>query len=174
MTSPTNTSEKRICIGKISSAHGVKGLVKILPYCEDTSLLNGVLFTEETGNKTLTVTLKNSAGKFILAHIEGITTPEDAKLLKCSLYVPREALPDIDDQDEFYIEDLIGLDALNDQGDKIGSVLALENFGAGDLLEIKPPSGSTYYVPFDDDYITAIDLDSRTITLENYARFQID
>lgn len=175
MTSPEkNTADRRICIGKISSSHGVKGLVKIIPFCEDTSLLNGTLYTDKTGNDTLAVTLKNSMGKSILAHIDGVTTPEQAKLLKCSLYVPREALPEIKGSDEFYIEDLANLDVKNSKGEKIGTVITVQNYGAGDLLEIKPKSGTSFFVPFQDEYVRDINLDEKYITVENAERFIIE
>lgn len=175
MTSPS-TSDKRICIGKISSAHGVKGLVKILPHCEDLKLLNGSLFTSEDGNETLSITIKNSQGKYVLASIEGITNPEDAKKLKCSLFVPREALPIIDGDDEFYIEDLIGMDVRSpDSEETIGTLLVVDNFGAGDLLEIKPSQGgATYYVPFQDDYVIDINMEKRFITVKNTDIFKIE
>jgi 16S rRNA processing protein RimM len=175
MTSPDPI--KRICIGKITSSHGVKGLVKIHPYCEDISLLKGTLFTSDnpTDPSTLTITIKSSTGKYLLAQIDGITTPEDAKRIKCSLYIPREELPTIEDNGEFYIEDLIGLSAkTHDHKDILGTIKNIDNFGAGDLLEIAPIDGGTpYYVPFHDDYITDIDLDERCIMLKNTELFRI-
>ncbi|PCI56907.1 MAG: 16S rRNA processing protein RimM [Alphaproteobacteria bacterium] len=175
MTSPEkNTTDRRICIGKISSSHGVRGLVKIIPFCEDTSLLNGTLFTDKTGNDTLDITLKNSLGKSILAHIDGVTTPEQAKLLKCSLFVPRETLPEIKDDDEFYIEDLANLNVIKPDGEQIGTVITVQNYGAGDLLEIKPKSGASFFVPFQDEYIRDINLDEKYVTVENADRFLIE
>ncbi|PCK00315.1 MAG: 16S rRNA processing protein RimM [Zetaproteobacteria bacterium] len=175
MTSPEkDITDKRICIGKISSSHGVKGLVKIIPFCEDTNLLNGILYTDKTGDDTLNITLKNSLGKSILAHIDGVTSPEQAKLLKCSLFVPREALPDIDNNDEFYIEDLAHLDVLNPDGEKIGTVITVQNYGAGDLLEIKPKSGASFFVPFQDEYVRDINLDEKYVTVENAEHFIIE
>ncbi len=175
MTSPDPA--KRICIGKISSSHGVKGLVKIHPYCEDVSLLKGELFTSDNPNdpNTLAITLKNSLGKYYLASIEGITNPEDAKKLKYSLYIPREALPDIEDDGEFYIKDLVGLEVKEDgHSDILGTIQNVENFGAGELLEIKPNNGTpSYYVPFHNDYIDDIDLDERCIMLKNTELFRI-
>ena len=113
---------KRICVGKIASTHGVKGLVKIIPYCDDLSLLKGPLYTSENpaDNASLTITLKNSTGKYILASIEGITTPEDAKKLKCSLFVSRETLPNIEGEDTFYIEDLVGRSVGHLRFDSVG------------------------------------------------------
>ena len=175
MISPT--TDKRICIGKIATAHGVRGLVKIIPYCEDTSLLKGSLYTSDdpTDNTSLTISLKNKMGKYILASIEGITTPEDAKKLKCSLFVPRETLPNIEEEDTFYIEDLIGLTAkTHDHSDILGKIITIDNFGAGDLLEIKPTNGGeSFYIPFHNDYVTNIDLKSGSVMLKNTEIFRI-
>ncbi len=168
------TSPKRICIGKISSSHGVKGLVKIAPFCEDTNLLNGNLYTSETGDNTLNITIKNPIGKYILAQIEGVTSPEQAKLLKCSLYASRKTLPEIADEDEFYIEDLTGLKVLNSDNDAIGEIIAVQNYGAGDLLEIKPKAGASYFVPFQNEYVANIDIDGKTIIIENAESFIIE
>lgn len=174
MTGPNSSPDKRICIGKIAGTHGVKGLVKILPYCEDINLLNGKLYSSENNSETLNVTLKNPNGKFILAQIDGITNKEDAQKIKCSLYISREALPDITDDDEYYLEDLKNLEALDTSGETIGAIIGLQNFGAGDLLELKPKSGASYFVPFENEYVKDVNLDQKTITLENADRFIIE
>ena len=163
---------KRICIGKITSAHGIKGLVKILPYCEDITLLNGKLYTDEHSEETLDVTLKNPMGKYYLSEIKGINDRNAAEKLKCSLYVSRETLPELDDNDTFYVEDLIGLNALDASGKTIGTIKTVDNFGAGDLLEIHPPGGESYYVPFHDEYVTNVDLSARVVTLQNADHFK--
>ncbi len=173
MTSPDTHVEKRICIGKINSAHGVKGLVKILPYCEDISLLNGALFIGKTGRESLTITVKNSMGKFVLAQIDGVTTPEIAKTLKHELYIPRADLPDIEDNNSFYIEDLLGIQVIDDNQNIIGEVISVPDFGAGDLLEIKPKSGSTYYIPLLHEAVGDIDLEAKTVTISNAEQFII-
>jgi len=174
MTSPAPPNEKRICIGKVTSAHGVKGLVKIMPYCDNTSLLNGECFTEKSDNKTLNITLKNPMGKHILAQIEGINTREEAQNLKCSLYVPRETLPDIKSDDEYYVEDLIGLSVIDESSKTIGKLIDVPNFGAGDLLEIKPKSGASYFVPFQDEFVIEVNIEQNTITVANADQFIIE
>lgn len=173
MTSPDTHVEKRICIGKINSAHGVKGLVKILPYCEDISLLSGKLFIGETGADTLTITVKNSMGKFVLAQIDGVTTPEVAKTLKHELYIPRSDLADISEGDGYYIEDLLGINAIDENQNKIGKVISVPDFGAGDLLEIKPKSGPTYYIPLLHEAVGDVDLEAKTVTISNAEQFII-
>ena len=175
MTSPD--PKKRIFVGKITTTHGVKGLVKLLPFCENTSLLEGKLFTSDNpaDTSTLTIALKNPSGKYILAAIEGITSPENAEKYKGPLYIPRDSLPEVDNKDEFYIEDLIGLTAKTfNHEDLLGTIINVDNFGAGDLIEIKPRDGKTpYYVPFHNDYVTSIDLEEGYIILRNTELFRM-
>ncbi len=167
-------ASSRVCIGKISAAHGVKGLVKVLPYCEDLSLLNGELFTSDNSDKTLDITIKSNAGKHLLASVDGINSKEDADKLKVELFINRSSLPEIEDDGSIYIHDLIGLTALSDDNKKLGTVKAVQNFGAGDLLEIQPTLGQSYYVPFQDEVIVSLDLVENCITLKGVERYWID
>lgn len=159
--------DKRVCIGKIAGPHGIKGLVKIKAYCEDLSLLESdtPLYTAETGTQTLCgkITLKNSNGKQLLATIDGIKDRTDAENMERSkLWLDRAALPDTDD-DEIYIEDLIGLHVEDISGTTVGTVKSVENYGAGDLLDIALTNGQTTLIPYTpemldgDKIITAIE-----------------
>ena len=151
---PSNT--KRLLVAKIATAHGIRGLVKLHVYVDDIALIKGALFTSETGNQTLQVTPKNATAKHWLAKIDGITDRNGAEPLRgTELYIERDTLPDLDD-DEFYYEDLIGLPAIDENGVEIGKIIAVENFGASDLLEIKPPSAPSFYLPVTDETIMTI------------------
>lgn len=144
--------EKRICIGRFASAHGVKGLVKILPYGEDLSLLEQV-----EGYK---ITLKNPQGKFMLAQVEGVNDRDAAEALRgIELFITRDKLPEIEDDGSYYYEDLIGLTALDEHEEEIGKVIAVHNFGAGDLLEIQPTGGTSYMIIFNDENVPEVRLD---------------
>ena len=66
---------------------------------------------------------------------------------------------------------MVGLSVLDDEGQPIGTIQTIQNFGAGDLLEIKPPSGASYYLPFQDEYVTDINLEAGTITTQNAGQF---
>lgn len=152
-------TQKRICIGKITGPHGVKGLVKILPYCEDITLLEQV--------EELKITLKNPSGKYMLAEIEGVGTREQAEdIAGTELWIARDKLPELPDNEEFYIEDLIGLKAVDTDGNDAGTVIAVHNFGAGDLLEIKPPTGETYLLPFTKENVPEINSEALVITTQ--------
>lgn len=153
--------DKRICIGVIAQPHGVKGLAKILPYAQDLSLIE-----EAEGFE---ITLKNPLGKYVLAEIKGVTSREDVQRLQgTELFIARDKLPPAEDG-EYYIEDLIGLKASDESGAEVGKVMAVHNFGAGDLLEIRPKSGGeTFLIPFSDETVVEV---SEIVKLQNFEQF---
>ncbi len=147
---------KRIQIGEITTTHGVRGLVKIRVMAEDESLLNGELYTSESGSNTLTITLKNRQNKVWLAEVKGYTDKTAADALRHTpLYIDRGALPEAADG-EFYYDDLVGLAVVDPDGAPIGKVIGVDNFGASDLLEIQPLKGPSFYLPFVDEYVPDI------------------
>lgn len=156
---------KRTCIAKIATAHGIRGLVKLHVFADDTSLAVGNLFTSETGDATLHITLKNATAKHWLAEVGGVKDRTQAEALRgTELYIPQDALPE-PEEGEFYISDLIGLSCVDAHGGAIGEVIAVENYGASDLLEIAPISGAeTFYLPFNDD--TILDIQDDKIMVE--------
>ncbi|MCB9995955.1 MAG: 16S rRNA processing protein RimM [Rhodospirillales bacterium] len=159
---------RRICLGTIATAHGVRGLVKILFHGDDPSLLDGTAYTSETKSDTLTITMKNSMGKYWLAEIGGVNDRDAALELRgTKLWIDRERLPEIDDEDEFYLDDLIGLAVRTADGKDAGKVIAVDNFGAGDLLEIKPLAGDAYYLPFTKDNVPGVNLDKGIVTISS-------
>lgn len=167
MPSDQNIGEakSRVCVGKISTAHGVKGLVKVQVFAEDIKLLGGQLFTSERGPKTISITLKNAMAKHWLAELEGVSDRDEALALRgTKLYVDRDILPDTQ-EGEFYLSDLIGLNVQGTDKEKIGIILNVVNFGAGDMLEIQPLSGASFYLPFNDENVPKIDKKSVTISI---------
>lgn len=147
---------KRLCIAKIATAHGIRGLVKLHVFADDKALVNGALYTEETGDGTLNITLKNATSKHWLAEVEGVKDRNEAEALRGTLlYIDRDVLPQANDG-EFYVSDLIDLEAIDGDGRTVGKIIAVENFGAGDLLEIKPAIGDSFYLPFNDNTVPEI------------------
>lgn len=169
MSQDQDQSPKRVCLGKITSAHGVRGLVKIFPFGEDPSLIEtlGPCYTSESGSETLTIHLKNPMGnKVYLAEVEGIASREDVATVKgTKLFVDKDKLPEIEDDGTFYYEDLVGLKAVNEDGKELGKVIAVENFGAGELLEVRLKSGQDVLIPFTDEYVPEV---SDVVTIRNY------
>ena len=145
--------------------------MKILPFGDGQPTLIqtlGPVYTDATGDDTLTIIMKNSAGnRYWLAAVEGVTERNGAEALRgTELFVPRDRLPDLDDDDSFYIEDLVGLSAIATDGAALGSVIAVQNFGAGDLLEIQPLNGEAYYLPMKPEFVPAIDISAGTVTID--------
>jgi 16S rRNA processing protein RimM len=140
----------RICLGKVTTAHGVRGLVKVLVFGEDPYLLEefSPLYTSEDGTKTITLEMKSSGGKYWIASVEGVQDRNQAELLRnTELWVDRDRLPETEEE-EFYISDLVGMPVIDTTDKKIGKVVDIKNFGAGDLIEIRPATGDSFYVPF--------------------------
>lgn len=158
-------TDKRILIGEISTVHGIKGLVKVRSFVEDETLFEGKVFTEETGSKTIKLIIKNALKGDWLAEANGITDRNEAEKLRgTQLYVDRDALPEAEDG-EYYIEDLKGMKVVDENGKEIGTVLSIENFGASDLIDIKPATGASFYLPFTDDVEVDADIGIIKVTM---------
>ena len=164
--------DQRICVASISGAHGVHGLARLRVFTEDTwAVADYGPVTSEDGAHVFELTLKHEAKPGVLVADLGVEiTREQVEALRgTKLYVARDALPDTEDEDEFYYSDLVGLEARTNAGDVWGRVQAVENFGAGELLDIRlEGSTKTVLVPFTrenvpdvkvkDGYVTAIPL----------------
>ena len=153
-----NQNPRRVCLAKIATAHGVRGLVKLIVHAADPQSIEayGPLFSSETGPKTLRLKLHNPMGKYWLAEVDGITDRTAAEKLRgTDLWVDRDKLP-APDEGQHYYTDLIGLPAHDENDKEIGKIITVANFGATDLLEIQPPDSPSFYLPFVDDYVLEI------------------
>jgi 16S rRNA processing protein RimM len=170
-----SSPKKRVCLARIATTHGVRGLVKLLCFANDPEILNsGInIYTSEEGTKTLKIKLKNQVSKYWIAEIEWISNKEDAEKYRgTELWINREDLPDLEDEDEFYVEDIVGMDVVDISDHKIGNVISVQNFGAGDLLEVKPISGGkTVMVTFTVEEVPTVDINNRKITLASIDKF---
>jgi 16S rRNA processing protein RimM len=140
-----------ILVGRVSGAFGVRGEVRLSAYTEEPmALARFKALKREDGSPALTIAGARPVKDGIVARCPEVATKEAADAMRgLRLYVPREALPEPEDEDEFYLADLIGLSAETPEGEALGKVKAVHNFGAGDLLELDPGEGArTSYVPF--------------------------
>ena len=157
----------RILLGHISTAHGIRGEVVIKSHTDDPMDIGayGPLSSKD-GTKTYTIKPLRLAKKGVVARIEGVTHRNGAEALRgTELYIERDKLPDPDD-DEIYHADIIGMAAVRADGSEVGEVIAIQNFGAGDLLEIRLAGKKrTEFVPFDDQFVPDIDFDARRVTV---------
>ena len=142
-------AERFILVGRVAGAFGVKGEVRITAYTDDpAALLRYRDLMRADGSPALTLTGGRAQKGALVGRAKQIASREDAEALRgLELYVSRDALPE-PDEDEFYLADLIGLAAVSPDGAEIGRIKDVRNFGAGDLLEIAPAAGPTWWSPF--------------------------
>lgn len=160
-------SDKLILLGEITGAHGIRGEVLVRSYTGDPQAIAdyGAL-TDVYGNSPLSLKVLRITPKgAVVARVQGVTDRNAAEALKGrKLYVARAAMPESTDSDQFYHADLIGLAAVDVEGNRIGEVVAVVNYGAGDLLEIKLAGArSTELVPFTKAFVPSIDIPSRRL-----------
>jgi 16S rRNA processing protein RimM len=100
----------------------------------------------------------------VVARASEIETREQAEAARgLQLFIPRASLPPVEDEDEFYVADLVGMSVVSAEGDLLGRVRAVRDFGAGDLLEVQPPVGESWWLPFTKEAVPEIQVDRRTI-----------
>lgn len=152
--------DKRILVGVIGAPHGLRGEVRVKSYTDvPTAIGRYRPLRADRGGVALTVTaVRPVKDDMVVARFEGVTTREAAAALtNTRLYVDRDALPGVED-DEFYHADLIGLDAATAEGNPVGRVAAVLNFGAGDMLEIEVAGGDSLLIPFTRAFVPRVDL----------------
>lgn len=158
----------RICVGAISGAFGIKGEVRLKSFCAEPEAIAAYapLWTED-GSRSFAVTITRSIPGGLAARLSGVATKEAADALRgTSLFADRSKLPSLPD-DEFYHADLIGLDVLDTGGAKIGTVRAVFNHGAGDILEVFAPGRKTaLLLPFTRTIVPTVDLTAGRIIVD--------
>lgn len=157
-----------ILLGRIVGAHGIKGEVVVHSFAhqpEDIAAYGPL--SDKSGTRTFKLRVLRVTPKgAIIARIAGVADRNAAEALKgIELFVAREKLPEPGDG-EFYHVDLIGLAAVAPDGTRIGEIVAVQNYGAGDLLEIRIPGRKeTELVPFNDDFVPEVDVAAGTATV---------
>jgi 16S rRNA processing protein RimM len=158
----------RICVGQFGAPHGVRGEVRLRSFTADPDAIAayGPLETED-GHVVQIESLRRAKDHFV-ARLAGIADRNAAeRLTNVKLYVLRERLPAPDHADEFYHADLIGLAVVDRDGGKLGTVVAIHNFGAGDLIEVRPANGNTtQMLPFNETTVPVVDLASGRLVVE--------
>ncbi|MES5485645.1 ribosome maturation factor RimM [Bradyrhizobium sp. INPA03-11B] len=156
-----------VCVARIGAAHGVRGAVRLWTFTEDPLAVKdyGPLMTKD-GARQFEVTHAREAKDHLVVTLKGVATRDDAERLNgLELYVPRDRLPDTDDG-EYYHTDLIGLAAVTTAEQPLGKVIAIHNFGAGDIIEIAPPQGATMLLPFTNAVVPTVDLAGGRVVID--------
>jgi 16S rRNA processing protein RimM len=144
-------------VGRVAGAFGVRGEVRITTYTADPlALLAYRTLKREDGAPALTLTGGRVAKGGLIARAREIADRNQAEAARgLRLFIARADLPPPDD-DEFYLADLIGLEARDAAGAVLGKIRAVEDFGAGDLLEIQPPTGPTWWLAFTSEAVPEV------------------
>jgi len=148
-----------ILVGRVAGAFGVRGEVRITSFtAEPLALLDYRDLRREDGSPGLTLLSGRPAKGGLVVRAKEVETREQAEGLRgLRLYIPRDVLPE-PDEDEFYVTDLIGLAVETPGGEALGRVKNVQDFGAGDLLEIEPPEGASWYLPFTKEAVPEVRL----------------
>ena len=158
----------RLRVGEIVGVHGVRGLVRLRSFTEDPAAVASYgPLEDETGGRRFAIRLQSAAKEAWIARIEGIDTREAAEALKgVGLFIDRARLPE-PGEGEFYHTDLIGLRAERaGDGGELGTVLAVHDFGAGPMLELKLPEGGTVMMPFTLAVVPVVDIAGGRVVVE--------
>jgi 16S rRNA processing protein RimM len=158
----------RICVAQIGAAHGIKGEVKLRSFTADPQAVAsyGPLESED-GSLTLEIEALRVARDHLVARLSGVHDRNAAeRLANTRLYVARSALP-APAADEFYHADLIGLTAESRDGKPLATIVAVHDFGAGDLLELRPlGAGKTVMLPFTAATVPIVDIAGGRIVID--------
>jgi 16S rRNA processing protein RimM len=174
--SSSATSQRLVLMGAILGAHGVKGEVKVKSFTAEPAAIAGygpLVDPKRKRSFDLSVVGTADAAKAILiARIAGVTDRNAAEALKgVELFVDRARLPAPEDPEEYYLADLIGLGAFDAKGDKLGDIVSVDNYGAGDLLLVVPETGEGFVVPFTKAFVPTVDVKGGRVVLDLPANF---
>ena len=152
--------EQRICVARLGAAHGVRGEVKLWSFTADPAAVADYGPFATADGRVVEIETLRPAKDFFVARLKGVADRTAAERLRnAELFVPRERLPAPADSDEFYHADLIGLAVVDANGAALGSVVALHNFGAGDIIEVRrAESRDTVLLPFTQAAVPQIDV----------------
>ncbi len=158
----------RICLGQIGAAHGVRGEVRLRSFTAEPAAIAGYGPLETEDGLVLEIKSLRPAKDHFVATLSGVADRNAAaRLATTKRYVPRERLPEPEEADEFYHADLVGLAVVDRAGERWGSVIAVHNFGAGDLIEVKPATGGkTELVAFNAINVPVVDIAAGKIVVD--------
>jgi 16S rRNA processing protein RimM len=154
----------RVCVGVIVGAHGIRGQVRVKSFTADPEHLDGYgPLSDDSGAQSFAVGVVGRSKGVVICTLPGIDDRTAAERLKGTrLYLDRALLPALE-EDEFYHSDLVGLTARFADGTEVGTVAALYDFGAGDVMEIRGAAGGAVMVPFTRDSVPSVDLEGGVV-----------
>ncbi|MDI7775683.1 ribosome maturation factor RimM [Asticcacaulis sp. EMRT-3] len=156
-----------VLVAQIGAAHGIQGEFKLLSFMDEpVAVLEYAPLLNDKGQAALTITAaREHKGALIVRAAEVADRTAAERLKGLQLYIARADLPE-PDEDEYYITDLIGMAVRDSAGQPVGRVVNVENFGAGDLLDIQPLEGANFYLLFSQENVPDVRLTERTIIVD--------
>ncbi|NDW05413.1 ribosome maturation factor RimM [Jiella pacifica] len=170
-----DADRRRVLLAVVGGAHGIRGECRVKSFTdvpEDFSRY-GPLF-DGKGNRFTVKSARPQKNMLLVRFAEVADRNHAERLNGTELFVDRSALPETEEDDEFYLEDLEGLEARSVTGEPIGRVVAVHNFGAGDILEIAPQKGPTVMIPFSEAAVPELDLEAGMLIVEPLAAGLVD
>jgi 16S rRNA processing protein RimM len=157
-----------VCLGQIGAAHGVRGEVRLRSFTADPGAIANYGPLETEDGRIFEIEALRPAKDHFVARFSGIADRNAAEqLAHTKLYVPRQRLPAPVAPDEYYHADLVGLAVFDRAGRQIGAVVAVHNFGAGDLIEVRTDTASkTQLLPFNAATVPEVDLAAGRLVVE--------
>lgn len=154
-------------LGAIAGAHGVRGLVRVKTFTAEPDAIAAYgPLEDERGERRFSLEPVGAAKGVLIARIAGITDRDAAEKLKgVRLYLRRAALPE-PGEEEYYHADLLGLVAVLKSGAELGRVRAVNDFGAGDSLEVERPDGKVVVVPFTRAVVPVVDIPGGRLVID--------
>lgn len=146
-----------VLVGRIGAAHGIRGEVRVKAFTEPAEAIADYGPLTLPDGRRLTVARLRDQGTMLVVAFREVTDRNTAETLNgLDLRVPRSALPEPEDEETFYHADLIGLAVVDGSGTEFGKIVAVPNFGAGDLLEVKAEGRTSFYLPFTRTFVPVV------------------
>jgi len=164
---PKLSENSLVLVGRFGAAHGVRGEIRLKSFTGDPGAIAdyGPL-SDSAGKRSFTLkTLRHVKDDIFVVRVDGVSDRTAAEALtNLDLFVARDRLPEAEDE-EFYNADLIGLAAVTESGEVLGTVTAMLNFGAGDIVEVAPPAGQTLLFPFTKAIVPTVDIPGKRLVI---------
>lgn len=163
-------SQNLVQMAVIGAPHGVKGEVRVKTFTGDPTALGDYGPLTDGQGRSFEVVGLRPANTVVVVRFKGVTTREQAEALNgVALFLERSALPDDLDEEEFYHADLVGLDVEDEAGETVGEVIAIHDFGGGDILEVRLAGKTTIMVPFTRAAVPEVDVGGCRLRIDRTA-----
>lgn len=160
-------SSDLILVARFGAPHGVRGEVRVKSYTQDPAALLDYSPLQSRDGRTFTVEALRPAGEVMIARIAELKDRTAAgAVTHLDLFVPRARIPSPEDEDEFLHADLIGLSVVTTTGEAVGTIIAIHDFGAGDMLDVARPGRKAVLVPFTRAVVPQVDLAGRRVVID--------